>query len=81
MINRAISREQIASMKRAFDSDRRFNIASNAICANPVTDVILKRDCAIQNKIQVFKYKMKYKEAKITDQKSTVSKRFVKVLN
>jgi aminopeptidase C len=73
----AVTPQLIAEFKQAYQSDPRFVITTNAVCHNAVTDVILKRQASILNKHQVFSHKMKYKEAKITDQKSTVREKHI----
>eukprot|EP00475_Leptophrys_vorax_P002660 TRINITY_DN11496_c0_g2_i1.p1 TRINITY_DN11496_c0_g2~~TRINITY_DN11496_c0_g2_i1.p1 ORF type:complete len:469 (+),score=132.69 TRINITY_DN11496_c0_g2_i1:170-1576(+) len=67
----SITPELLERYQRSYQSDPRYLIATNAVCNNAVTDVILKRDVSTANKNQVFSTKMKYKESKITDQKST----------
>jgi aminopeptidase C len=71
-----ITVDLIKKFQASYESDPKNLLATNAICNNSVTDVVLKRDVSTANKHQVFSSKMKYKEAKITDQKSTVNARF-----
>jgi bleomycin hydrolase len=66
-----ITGKQVAIWQAAFDSDPKYRLACNAVCRNEVLDVLVSREHEIQATVNEFSTRMKFPEAKVTNQKST----------
>jgi bleomycin hydrolase len=67
----SITTSNLAQWRKAYASSAKNLLATNAVCHNDVVDVLTSRSAAVESAINEFSTRMKYDEAKITNQKST----------